>query len=64
MMTEKEKQFLLDFGTEPVLRKLMSSDEIKMANKLYKKGFLEKGTSDDGKSSVIFYVDSYIYNKL
>jgi hypothetical protein len=42
----------------------MTSEEIKMANKLVKKGLIEKGTSDDKKSSVIYYIDSSIYRRL
>jgi hypothetical protein len=31
---------------------------------LVKKGLIEKGTSDDKKSSVIYYIDSSIYRRL
>ena len=63
-LSDDERKFLEDFGTESVLRKMMSSEEIKMANKLVKKGLMEKGTSDDKKSSVIYYIDSSIYIRL
>ena len=63
-LSDKEIKFLRDFGTEPVLRKLMKSEEIKTSNKLVKKGLMEKGTSDDKKSNVVYYVDSFIYSKL
>jgi hypothetical protein len=63
-LSDDERKFLEDFGTESVLRKMMSSEEIKMANKLVKKGLIEKGTSDDKKSSVIYYIDSSIYRRL
>jgi hypothetical protein len=63
-LSEKERTFLKDFGTDPTLRKLMTSQEIKMANKLVKKGMMEKGTSDDNKSNVIYYVDSFVYKRL
>ncbi len=63
-LSDKERTFLKDFGTDPTLRKLMSSEEIKMANKLVKKGMMEKGISDDGKSNVIYYVDSFVYRRL
>jgi hypothetical protein len=53
-----------DFGDEVRLRKFMTSEEIKMANKLVKKGLMEKGTSDEKKSSVTYYVDSSIYRRL
>ena len=42
----------------------MKSEEIKTSNKLVKKGLMEKGTSDDKKSNVVYYVDSFIYSKL
>jgi len=63
-LSDDERKFLEDFGTESVLRKMMSPEEIKMANKLVKKGLMEKGTSDDKKSSVIYYIDSSIYRRL
>ena len=63
-LSDEERTFLKDFGTDSTLRKLMSSEEIKMANKLVKKGMMEKGISDDGKSNVIYYVDSFIYRRL
>ena len=63
-LSEKERTFLKDFGTDPTFRKLMTSEEIKMANKLVKKGMMEKGTSDDNKSNVIYYVDSFVYKRL
>jgi len=63
-LSDDERKFLEDFGTESVLRKMMSSEEIKMANKLVKKGLIEKGTSDDKKSSVIYYIYSSIYRRL
>lgn len=67
VLTPKEKEFLINFGDESVLRKLMSSYEIKQANKLVKKGVMEKGMSDDttyGKSSVVYYVDSFVRERL
>lgn len=63
-LSDNEIKFLRDFGTDPVLRKLMKSEEIKTSNKLVKKGLMEKGTSDDKKSNVVYYVDSFIYSKL
>lgn len=63
-LSDKEIKFLKDFGTDPVLRKFMKSEEIKTSNKLVKKGLIEKGTSDDKKSNVVYYVDSFIYSKL
>jgi mRNA-degrading endonuclease RelE of RelBE toxin-antitoxin system len=63
-LSDEERKFLKDFGTDPVLRKLMSSEEIKIVNKLVKKGMMEKGTSDDGKSNVIYYVDSFVHRRV
>jgi hypothetical protein len=63
-LSDKEIKFLRDFGTDSVLRKFMKSEEIKTSNKLVKKGLMEKGTSDDKKSNVVYYVDSFIYSKL
>jgi hypothetical protein len=63
-LSDNERKFLEDFGDEVRLRKLMTSEEIKMVNKLVKKGLMEKGTSDEKKSSVIYYVDSSIYRRL
>ena len=63
-LSKEEIKFLKDFGTDPVLRKFMTSDEVKTSNKMFKKGLMEKGKSDDNKSNVIYYVDSFIYNKL
>jgi hypothetical protein len=40
----------------PILRKLMSPKEIKIANKLVKDGKLIKGRSDDKQSTMTFYV--------
>jgi len=47
-------EYLLNL-TQPILRKLMSKDEIKVANELVKNGKLKKGISDDKQKSVIFY---------
>lgn len=63
-LSNEESKFLKDFGTDTVLRKFMTSEEIKISNKLVKKGLMEKGTSDDKKSNVVYYVDSLIYSKL
>lgn len=63
-LSDKEIKFLKDFGTDPVLRKLMTSEEIKIANKMVKKNLMIKGKSDDKKSNVIYYVDSFIDSKL
>ncbi len=62
-LSDDERKFLEDFW-EPKLRKFMSSEEIKMANKFVKKGLMEKGTSDEKKPGVIYYIDSSIYRRL
>ena len=63
-LSNDERKFLEDFGDEVRLRKFMTSEEIKMANKLVKKGLMVKGTSDEKNSSVTYYVDSSIYRRL
>ncbi len=49
------EDYLLNL-TNPILRKLMSTEEIKAANRLVKEGKLQKGISDDKQHSVQFYV--------
>jgi hypothetical protein len=63
-LSGEERDFLINFGDESVLRKLMTSDEIKISNKLVKKGVMEKGMSDDTKPTVVYYVDSFIRIRL
>ena len=63
-LSDKEIKFLKDFDTNPVLRKFMTSEEIKTSNEMVKKGLMIKGISDDKKSNVIYYVDSFVYSKL
>ena len=65
-LSKDEREFLINFGDESVLRKMLSSPEIKMANKLVKKGVMEKGMFDgsEGRSTVIYYVDSFVRRKL
>lgn len=58
-----DREYLLSYG-DPVLRKFMSTEEIKKCNRLVKLGVLCKGKSDDKNSSVSYYVDSYIYSRL
>ena len=52
---EIEKRLLEYTGSNPVLRKLLSSVEIKTANKLVKEGKMQKGIADDGSGLVIYY---------
>jgi len=63
-LSGEERDFLINFGDESVLRKLLTSDEIKTCNKLVKKGVMEKGMSDETRSSVVYYVDSFIRKRL
>lgn len=47
---------LLTYTSEfPLIRKLMSKEEIKAANKLVKNGKMKKGKSDDKQKSVVYY---------
>ena len=55
---------MLTIGMDGTPRKLLNSGEIKLANSLVKKGYMTKGTSCDKYKSVIYYVDSYYYQKL
>jgi len=63
-LSGEERDFLINFGDESVLRKLLTSDEIKICNKLVKKGVMEKGMSDETRSTVVYYVDSFIRKRL
>ena len=63
-LSVEERDFLINFGDESVLRKLMTSDEIKISNKLVKKGVMEKGMSDDKKPTIVYYVDSFVRKRL
>ena len=63
-LSKEDKDFLIEFGDESVLRKLLTSPEIKICNKLVKKGVMEKGMSDEVKSSVVYYVDSFVRKRL
>lgn len=66
ILSKDEIDFLINFGDDSVLRKLLTSDEIKIANKLVKKGVMEKGMFDgsEGRSTVIYYVDSFVRKRL
>jgi len=54
-MNEIEKRLLEYTGSNPILRKLLSSEEIKTANKLVEKGKMQKGIADDRSGLVIYY---------
>jgi hypothetical protein len=53
-VNEIEQKLLKHNGSNPILRKLLSSDEIKIANKLLKQGKMQKGISDDRSGLVIY----------
>jgi hypothetical protein len=59
-----EVLFLIEIGSVGILRKFLNSEQIKLANSLVNRGLLEKGTSDDGKKNVIYYVDSFVERRL
>ena len=65
-LSQDERDFLINFGDESVLRKMLSSTEIKSCNKLVKKGVMDKGMFDgsQGRSSVVYYVDSFVRKRL
>ena len=66
-LSQDERDFLINFGDESVLRKMLSSVEIKSCNKLVKKGVMGKGMSDEStysKSTVVYYVDSFVRKRL
>ena len=63
-LSKEERDFLINFGDDSVLRKPLTSDEIKACNKLVKKGVMEKGMSDEVRSCVVYYVDSFVRNRL
>lgn len=44
-------------GRNPLLRIFMSDKEIKLAEKLVKKGFLIKGTSIENRRNKIYYIN-------
>jgi len=63
-LTEEERNWLLDFGCEPVLRIFLTSEHIKLCNQFVKRGWMTKGMSEHKNGTVIYYVDKYCYNKL
>jgi len=57
-LTDEELAFMRKMmKSSPLLRKFMDSEEITIANRLVKKGWLEKGTSSDTPHSVIYLVE-------
>jgi len=56
-MDEEIKNRLLNINQCGILRKLMSKDEIKIANILVKDGLMFKGKSDDKQHTVIYYTN-------
>lgn len=64
-LSDDELNFLKSVDLETgILRKFMSVDEIKLANKLVKQGLLDKGVSDEIKGSVTYYIDSSVWRRL
>ncbi len=59
-LNEKGVGFILKFEGQPILRKLLSTEEKNVANYFVMKGLLQKGTSDDTRNSVIYYLDSSV----
>jgi len=61
VLNENEIKFLeyLDnqINNRGVLRIILSSDEIKYANKLFKMGLIDKGISDDKNGTTVFYIN-------
>jgi hypothetical protein len=55
-LKHEDVKFLLRYYN-PVLRKLMTSNEIKRANEFVKLGWLEKGHSEHRPHSVTYYID-------
>lgn len=56
--TPEVKTLIVDCSVDGgVLRKFMSSNEIKLANKLVELDALHKGTSDDKQKSVCFFTE-------
>lgn len=62
-LSEDDKNFMKEYEY-PILRKFMSSEEIKKANNLVKLGLMNKGISDDSRNTVVYYVDSYVFMRL
>ena len=58
-VTKIEKRLIENTGENPILRKLLSPQEIKVANMLVKKGKMQKGIADDGSGLVIYYAKKY-----
>jgi len=54
-MNEDVKNRLLSVNEFGILRKLMSEEEIKIANILVKEGLMHKGISDDKQHSVCYF---------
>ena len=55
MENDIENDLLSITSESPLLRKLMSKEEIKIANRLVKEGKMFKGISDDKQKTVCYY---------
>lgn len=57
-MTNREIEFAEDLAYRgPTLRKMMSRDEINMAERLVQRGVVIKGRSDDKNKTIQYYVE-------
>lgn len=63
-LSSEDREFLLSIGLDGILRKFLSSDEIKKLNKLYKLGLVEKGIFPDRFQNVMYYIDSSVWHRL
>lgn len=67
-VNNSDRDFLLDIGLDGEMRQFMSTERIKRANALVKRGLLEKGKLAKGTSltrgHIFFYLCSTIYKQL
>tara|TARA_R110000772_G_scaffold243578_1_gene356500 strand:- start:14 stop:463 length:450 start_codon:yes stop_codon:yes gene_type:complete len=54
IILNETEHYLLNIS-EPILRKLMTEEEIKVANRLVKEGLMGKGISEDRQKTVTYY---------
>lgn len=63
-INEEEKKFLISIGVDGVLRIFLSTEEIKMANKLVKRGLLERGQMTNRQKYTYFYLNGEVNSTL
>lgn len=63
-LSSEDREFLLSIGMDGILRKFLSSDEIKKLNKFHKLGLIEKGIFPDKNNNVMYYLDSSVWRRL